>query len=102
MDAKVKALFMYRGVMRPYPHPRSAEAIEGYLRRRKKRKVNKSNERERLSGVFEYSRSGLLYFGPVADIITECDDSNGAEVVGGYSVFHSNNRNIGCFCLQPE
>ena len=30
MDAKVKALFMYRGVMRPYPHPRSAEAIEGF------------------------------------------------------------------------
>ena len=30
MDAKVKALGMYRGVMRPYPHPRSAEAIEGF------------------------------------------------------------------------
>ena len=29
VDAKVKALSMYRGVMRPYPHPRSAEAIEG-------------------------------------------------------------------------
>lgn len=29
MDAKVKALGMYCGVMRPYPHPRSAEAIEG-------------------------------------------------------------------------
>lgn len=29
MDAKVKALSMYRGVMRPYPHPRSAEFIEG-------------------------------------------------------------------------
>ena len=28
-DAKVKALLMYRGVMRPYPHPRSAEFIEG-------------------------------------------------------------------------
>lgn len=28
--AKVKALGMYRGVMRPYPHPRSAEAIEGF------------------------------------------------------------------------
>ena len=28
-DAKVKALSMYRGVMRPYPHPRSAEFIEG-------------------------------------------------------------------------
>ena len=30
MNAKVKALSMYRGVMRPYPHPRSAEAIEGF------------------------------------------------------------------------
>ena len=29
VDAKVKAHSMYRGVMRPYPHPRSAEAIEG-------------------------------------------------------------------------
>ena len=29
VDAKVKALSMYRGVMRPYPHPRSAELIEG-------------------------------------------------------------------------
>lgn len=29
VEAKVKALSMYRGVMRPYPHPRSAEAIEG-------------------------------------------------------------------------
>ena len=29
IDAKVKALSMYRGVMRPYPHPRSAEAMEG-------------------------------------------------------------------------
>lgn len=29
VDAKVKALSMYRGVMRPYPHPRSVEAIEG-------------------------------------------------------------------------
>lgn len=28
IDAKVKALSMYRGVMRPYPHPRSAEAME--------------------------------------------------------------------------
>ena len=28
VDVKVKALNMYRGVMRPYPHPRSAEAIE--------------------------------------------------------------------------
>ena len=26
---EVKPLGMYRGVMRPYPHPRSAEAIEG-------------------------------------------------------------------------
>ena len=30
VDAKVKALSKYRGVMRPYPHPRSAEAIEGF------------------------------------------------------------------------
>ena len=30
VDAKVKALSMYRGVMRAYPHPRSAEAIEGF------------------------------------------------------------------------
>lgn len=29
VEAKIKALSMYRGVMRPYPHPRSAEAIEG-------------------------------------------------------------------------
>ena len=29
VDAKVQALSMYRGVMRPYPHPRSAEFIEG-------------------------------------------------------------------------
>lgn len=29
VDAKIKALSMYRGVMRPYPHPRSNEAIEG-------------------------------------------------------------------------
>lgn len=29
MDAKVKALGMYRDVMRPYPHPRSREAMEG-------------------------------------------------------------------------
>ncbi len=29
VDAKVKALGMYRGVMRPYPHPRSAEYIQG-------------------------------------------------------------------------
>lgn len=27
--AKLKALSMYRGVMRPYPHPRSAEYISG-------------------------------------------------------------------------
>lgn len=27
VDAKIKALSMYRGVMRPYPHPRSAEYI---------------------------------------------------------------------------
>ncbi len=29
VEAKVKALGMYRGVMRPYPHPRSAEYIQG-------------------------------------------------------------------------
>ena len=29
VDAKIKALAMYRGVMRPYPHPRSAEYITG-------------------------------------------------------------------------
>lgn len=29
VEAKIKALSMYRGVMRPYPHPRSNEAIEG-------------------------------------------------------------------------
>lgn len=29
VDAKIKALGMYRGVMRPYPHPRSSEYIKG-------------------------------------------------------------------------
>ena len=29
VEAKVKALTMYRGVMRPYPHPRSVEYISG-------------------------------------------------------------------------
>lgn len=29
VEAKIKALSMYRGVMRPYPHPRSAENITG-------------------------------------------------------------------------
>lgn len=29
VDAKIKALGMYRGVMRPYPHPRSEEYIAG-------------------------------------------------------------------------
>ncbi len=29
VETKVKALSMYRGVMRPYPHPRSKETIEG-------------------------------------------------------------------------
>ena len=29
VDAKVKALSMYRGMMRPYPHPRSAEVYRG-------------------------------------------------------------------------
>ena len=27
IDLKIKALFAYKGVMRPYPHPRSEEAI---------------------------------------------------------------------------
>lgn len=30
VEAKIKALSMYRGVMRPYPHPRSIEGIEGF------------------------------------------------------------------------
>ena len=29
VNAKIQALSMYRGVMRPYPHPRSAEYITG-------------------------------------------------------------------------
>lgn len=29
VDVKIKALAAYAGVMRPYPHPRSEEAIEG-------------------------------------------------------------------------
>lgn len=29
VDAKLKALAQYRGVMRPYPHPRSEESIRG-------------------------------------------------------------------------
>ena len=29
VDAKIRALSMYRGVMRPYPHPRSQEYITG-------------------------------------------------------------------------
>ena len=29
VDAKIEALGMYRGVMRPYPHPRSSEYITG-------------------------------------------------------------------------
>ena len=29
IDTKIKALSMYRGVMRPYPHPRSEEAMLG-------------------------------------------------------------------------
>lgn len=33
LDNEVKALSMYRGVMSPDPHPRSAEAIEGYAAR---------------------------------------------------------------------
>lgn len=30
VDKKIKALSMYRGVMRPFPHPRSEEAITGF------------------------------------------------------------------------
>lgn len=30
IDVKIKALSSYRDVMRPYPHPRSAEAIKGF------------------------------------------------------------------------
>lgn len=29
VNTKIKALSMYRGVMRPYPHPRSEEAMKG-------------------------------------------------------------------------
>lgn len=29
VDLKIKALSAYKGVMRPYPHPRSREALEG-------------------------------------------------------------------------
>lgn len=29
VDAKIKALSMYRGVCSPYPHPRSADYITG-------------------------------------------------------------------------
>lgn len=29
VDKKIEALSMYRGVMRPYPHPRSNEALKG-------------------------------------------------------------------------
>ena len=29
VDVKIKALSAYKGVMRPYPHPRSNEALEG-------------------------------------------------------------------------
>jgi len=29
IDKKIEALSMYRGVMRPYPHPRSVEALKG-------------------------------------------------------------------------
>lgn len=29
VDVKIKALSAYKGVMRPYPHPRSQEALEG-------------------------------------------------------------------------
>ena len=39
VDAKVKALSMYRGVMRPYPHPRSAEAIAAQIIKCKSAKI---------------------------------------------------------------
>ena len=29
LEQKLKALYAYKGIMRPYPHPRSNEAIEG-------------------------------------------------------------------------
>ena len=29
LDLKLKALYAYKGIMRPYPHPRSDEAISG-------------------------------------------------------------------------
>ena len=29
LDVKLQALAAYKGVMRPYPHPRSNEALEG-------------------------------------------------------------------------
>ena len=29
LEVKINALATYRGVMRPFPHPRSAEAIKG-------------------------------------------------------------------------
>ena len=29
VDVKIKAMYAYRGVMRPYPHPRSDESILG-------------------------------------------------------------------------
>ena len=29
LDLKLKALYAYKGIMRPYPHPRSNEAVEG-------------------------------------------------------------------------
>ena len=29
VESKIKALKAYRGVMRPYPHPRSEEALTG-------------------------------------------------------------------------
>ena len=29
VDIKIKALAKYRGVMRPYPHPRSEESLTG-------------------------------------------------------------------------
>ena len=34
IDIKIKALATYRGVMRPYPHPRSEEVITGLAAQR--------------------------------------------------------------------
>lgn len=31
VEIKIRALSAYKGVMRPYPHPRSKEALEGLV-----------------------------------------------------------------------